>query len=396
MPFWMAAAALVVAVALLILLALRRGGAVEAPSPDLAVYRSQLAEVERDLARGLLGPEEAARARTEISRRILEADAGPAPIGGAGHGWAAGALAVLLLGSAFLLYARLGAPGYPDLPLATRLEISEQARLARPSQAEMEAARPAPAAPAPLDPAYAELLDKLRATLRERPDDLAGQELLARNEAAVGNYVAAARAQQKVLALKGEAATAADHSAAAELLIAAAGGGVSAEAEAELRSALARDPHDAVALFYIGRLFDQIARPDLTFRAWRALLESNPADLPWLAQVREAMPRLAFLAGEDWAPPAPGPSAADVDAMSQLPPEERQAMIRGMVDSLSARMAREGGPPEDWARLITSLAVLGEADRARAIWAEAQSLFAAQPPALKTIRAAAERTGVAP
>lgn len=396
MPFWIAAAGLVAAVALLILLALRRGGGAAEGAADLAVYRAQLAELDRDVARGLVAPEEAERARTEVARRILEADArGEAAQGTPGRATlAGGTIALALLGAAFWLYPRLGAPGYPDLPLATRFAISESERAARPPQAQMEAEAPKPA-PAEIEPGYRDLLDKLRQAVKERPDDLDGQALLARNEAAVGNYSAAAAAQQRVIALKGAAATAEDNAAEAELLIAAAGGRVSAEAEAALREALRRDPQQPVALFHIGRMFDQIARPDLTFRAWRHLLDTAPAALPWLPSVREAMPRLAYLAGERWEPPAAGPTQDDVAAARDMAPEDRQAMIRGMVDRLAERMGREGGPPTDWARLISSLAVLGETDRARAIWAEAQGVFAGRAEDLALIRAAAESAGVA-
>lgn len=397
MPFWIAATGLFCAVALLIVLAFRRGQAAVADAPDVAIYRAQLAEVERDLARGLLAPDEAERTRTEIARRILEADGARAGVAGHGSRVILGAVvAILLLGSAFWLYPRLGSPGYPDLPLAARIAFSEEERAARPSQAEMEASQPAQPPQAPADPAYLELLERLRTAVRDRPDELQGQELLARHEAASGNYAAAARAQAAVLRIKGAGATAGDHSVRAELLIAAAGGGVSAEAEAELRAALARDPRDPAALFYMGRLFDQIARPDLTFRAWRELLDVAPPDLPWLAMVREAMPRLAYLAGEEnYTVPAAGPSEQDVQAAAQMSPEDRAAMIRGMVDRLSDRMAREGGPPQDWARLISSLGILGETERARGIWAEAQGIFAGHPEELATIRAAAEEAGVA-
>jgi cytochrome c-type biogenesis protein CcmH len=92
---------------------------------------------------------------------------------------------------------------------------------------------------------------------------------------------------------------------------------------------------------------------------------------------------------------ARGPSAADMQAAMELDPEERAAMIGGMVEGLSARLAASGGPAEDWARLIAALGVLGEHDRARAIWAEAQRLFADQPDGLARIEAAARGAGVA-
>ncbi|HRO11992.1 MAG TPA: c-type cytochrome biogenesis protein CcmI, partial [Amaricoccus sp.] len=97
------------------------------------------------------------------------------------------------------------------------------------------------------------------------------------------------------------------------------------------------------------------------------------------------------------APPAgAGPSAEDVEAAGAMAPEERQAMIAGMVDGLSERLAREGGPPEDWARLIRSLGVLGRREEAAAILAEARQKHAGDPAGLAVIEAAAADAGLAP
>jgi cytochrome c-type biogenesis protein CcmH len=70
-------------------------------------------------------------------------------------------------------------------------------------------------------------------------------------------------------------------------------------------------------------------------------------------------------------------------------------MIRGMVEGLAARLADTGGPAEDWARLITALGVLGEQDRAGAIYAEARQAFGAEPQGLALIEDAAEQAGIA-
>ncbi|WP_444430673.1 c-type cytochrome biogenesis protein CcmI [Rhodobacter capsulatus] len=76
MLFWIICATLVAAIAFALALTLLRprGQGLPAGAQDLQVYRAQLAEVEKDLARGVLSPEEAARSRVEISRRLLEAD----------------------------------------------------------------------------------------------------------------------------------------------------------------------------------------------------------------------------------------------------------------------------------------------------------------------------------
>jgi cytochrome c-type biogenesis protein CcmH len=77
-----------------------------------------------------------------------------------------------------------------------------------------------------------------------------------------------------------------------------------------------------------------------------------------------------------------------------MTPEERQAMIAGMVGQLSDRLATEGGPATDWARLIKALGVLGQTDQARAILTEARTTFAANAADLAVIDAAAREAGL--
>ena len=74
--------------------------------------------------------------------------------------------------------------------------------------------------------------------------------------------------------------------------------------------------------------------------------------------------------------------------------DERTEMIRGMVDGLSDRLATEGGPASDWARLIGALGVLGETERAAAIWNEARDVFAANPGDLALLAQAASQAGL--
>jgi cytochrome c-type biogenesis protein CcmH len=70
-------------------------------------------------------------------------------------------------------------------------------------------------------------------------------------------------------------------------------------------------------------------------------------------------------------------------------------MIAGMVEQLSARLASEGGPATDWARLITAHGVLGQTDRAATIYLEAQDRFKGRPDDLAVLRAAARQANVA-
>lgn len=403
-----------------VLLRSMASGAVEgteaatAAEKDLAVYRAQLAEVERDLARGVIGEADAGRLRTEISRRILDADrarrAGVATGAGAVAGGKGGVApaAILVVAAALAaslgLYRMLGAPAQPDAPIARRIAEAEAVRANRPDQAAAEAdalaagALPARAAP---DPDYLALVEKLRAAVGERPDDLKGQELLMRQEAGLGNFPAAAVAQARVVALKGAAAGADDYAALAELRVMAAAGYVSPEAETALTAALVRDPRHGTARYYLGLLEAQIGRPDRAFRLWRDLLEEGPETAPWVAPIRDQIDLLAAAAGARYQPPPAaepalaGPGTEDVEAAAGMSAEDREVMIRGMVDRLGSRLAEQGGSAAEWARLINALAVLGETGRARSIYTEARASFAGQDAALAEIAAAAAAAGVA-
>ncbi|MGR3363005.1 MAG: c-type cytochrome biogenesis protein CcmI [Maritimibacter harenae] len=374
---------------------------------DVAIYRDQLKELDRDVARGVITEAEAARARVEISRRLLEADKAAQASTGAHRAPRAASIAAVAMiaaivaGGGYLLYGRLGAPGYPDLPLDLRKELAAETRENRPDQATVEARTPAwdgPDASVPQD--YVDLVEQLRTAVARRPNDPQGLALLAQHEAALGNYRAAYRAQGRLIAAKGDAATAQDHADHAELMISAANGYVSPEAEAALERALRLDPQNGVARYYSGLLFAQIGRPDLAFRLWRTLYENSPDSAPWMEAIGNQIGELARAAGVDYtpqrpAPGIPGPSAEDMENAADMSAEDRQAMIEGMVQRLSDRLAESGGPASDWARLIRALGVMGDTDRAQAIWDEARALFAENPEDYALVESAARDAGVA-
>jgi len=407
MAFWIITGALALAVTAIMALAVRSArhdGTASSAAYDLRVYRDQLREVDRDLARGVVSEGDAERARTEISRRILAADASAQsagqPKGEAAAGpWAfAGFLAVGIIGAAFGLYLQLGAPGYGDLALKDRIEMSEALRTDRPSQADAEASLPPLQTPTEASPDYVSLVEQLRSTVAGRPDDLQGHILLAQNEANLGNFPAAARAQGQVLRIKGEAATVADLTDYADMLVLAAGGYVSPEAEGVLRAALSRDPENGTARYYLGLMMAQTGRPDIAFRAWDQLLRAGPPDAPWIRPVLAQIEDIAMRAGVNYQPPeigtARGPSQADMEAAADMTPAERMEMISGMVAGLSDRLATEGGPVEDWVQLISALGVLGQQTQARAVYDNAVEVFAGDTRALDLLLRAGQRAQV--
>ncbi|WP_432817054.1 c-type cytochrome biogenesis protein CcmI [Sulfitobacter sp. JB4-11] len=406
MLFWIITVAMGAAVAFLLARAMMRGAQMpvaDAAGYDLQVYRDQLAEVERDVARGVISAEDAAQAKTEISRRILTADAAGRDVedrGGPPQGMMIAALALALVGASVALYSMLGAPGYGDMSRADRIAFAEQMRENRPSQQAAEDSLP-PGPEAPEAAAeFMELVERLRVAVAQRPDDAQGNILLAQTEARLGNFAAAARAQGALVRIRGTQVSAQELGDYAELLVLAAGGYVSPEAERVLRATLDLDETDGRARYYIGLMRIQTGRPDITFRIWDQLLRRGPPDAAWIAPIQQQIGQVAALAGVRYEIPAvgsgaPGPSQDDIDAAGDLSVAERMEMIGAMVEGLADRLASEGGPPTDWARLITSLGVLGEPAKARAVFDNAMQVFDGDAGALDIIRDAGSQAGVA-
>lgn len=402
--FWAVAVTLAALVASVLVAALRRvpvAAPDEARDADISVYRDQFAEIERDLARGTIGPDEAARLRAEVGKRLLEADRARARSGAAaGPAEAAGGTRVAPLSAVVALivavvlpggvaaYWWLGAPGYPDMALSARLATLDAGIANRPAQA-AELDRIGQPRDAARDQALvAELAavteaDALRARFRTAFES--------------GDFHAAVRVQERLLALRGGAADTNDHANLALALVAEAGGYVSPEAEAELRASLRADMTNELARYLVGEMFVQGGRFDQAFRFWRPLAEASDPAAPWTASIRERIGTVAELAGIRYAlPGGRGPSADQVAAAGEMTPEDRQAMIEGMVAQLSDRLATEGGSVEDWNRLIRSLAVLERLPEAQTIYDEAKAKFAGRPAELSFLRLAAVESGLNP
>ena len=394
MFFWIFIAAIAICTGAILIAALLRGktGGMSPAEYDLQVYRDQLREVERDVARGVLGAEDAERVRLEVSRRVLAADAvvqGQA--GDASHASGnsrIGAIVVLvaLMATSAVLYLELGAPGARDLPLEARLAASDAARANRLNQLEAEAQAPAVQPVQQINDEFHEVMEQLRTTVAARPGDVRGLTLLMQNEARLGNMTAAQEAQQQIIDIKGPSATASDYSLMADLMVNAAGGYVSSDAEAVIRAALQRDPSEPLARYYLGLYLLQVDRPDGAFRTWSQLLEDSQPNAPWVNTIRAELEEVAWRAGV---------------TNYQLPGQETGSAvsaqdIEAMVAGLNARLTTEGGSADEWAQLIRAQAVLGRVDSALIAWQQARTAFAEDEAALALFQATAAELGLTP
>ena len=68
-----------------------------------------------------------------------------------------------------------------------------------------------------------------------------------------------------------------------------------------------------------------------------------------------------------------------------MDPEQRKAMIQGMVERLAEKLHRDGSDAEGWLRLVRSYMVLGEREKARAAVLDARRALAGDPTNLRRL-----------
>lgn len=326
---------------------------------DIEVYRDQLKEIEIERARGNLGPAEAEAARREIERRLLRAgDERETRLIPRSAAATALAVAIVVPIGAVALYLKLGQPSIPAQPLASR-------SLPKTDVAGGQAGN------------VAELAAKLAERLKESPNDPQGWMLLGRSYMQVERFDDAAAAYARAAELAPDNVDA--HMGAAESQVYAAQGMVTPKAEAAFKSLLALDPRHPGARYYLALARAQAGDMQAAFEGWKALAADSAPDAPWQpvlrARLREAAQALKIDLAEALPQAAPprGPTEEQMRAAANMSAEERQQMIRGMVESLAARLQDNPSDVEGWTRLARAYEVLGEAEKAKEARAKAEA-----------------------
>jgi cytochrome c-type biogenesis protein CcmH len=356
-----------------------RARGMAAAGSDLAVYRDQLEEIERDRSERRIEPDEAEAARVEVSRRLLAAanaaNTTPESVGAGGRrrfvAVAAAGIVIPLI--AVALYGALGSPELPGQPIAARTPNSEEALERSP---------------------IGQLLARVEAHLEENPNDGRGWEVVAPVYMKLERYDDAAKARRQAIVLLGE--TAARDVDLGEAITAAANGVISDEAKVAFDRAIKLDAENYKAQFYLGLAAEQDGNKAEASRIWRALIAKAPAGAPWLVVVQQSLERVdapaaaaIAAAGKAAAPKAePGPRPEDVAAAGDMTDAQRSQMIRGMVDRLASRLHENGSDLDGWLRLLRAYKVLGENGKAKEAIAEARTALANEPDKLRRLDAA--------
>ena len=177
-------------------------------------------------------------------------------------------------------------------------------------------------------------------------------------------------------------------------------------------AALALDAEHAKARYFVALAMDQAGKKKEALDAWLVLQTEPLGDEPWVAELRERTQALARelkvdVSGREPPPAATRaaadapkidgsrqPTAEDIRSIQALPADQRQALIREMVNGLADRLQKRPRDEEGWLRLIRSRIVLGEEQAAREALARALAVFSDDASAGARIAAAARELGV--
>jgi cytochrome c-type biogenesis protein CcmH len=188
----------------------------------------------------------------------------------------------------------------------------------------------------------------------------------------MGRFNDAVRARANTIRLLGS--TADREADLGEAQVAAGNGVVTADAKATFERALKADAANLKAQYFTGLAAEQDGRPEEAARIWRAMLDGAPPNAAFRPLVQQSLARVAPKAAPiEPKAPQPGPTQEDMAAAQQLTPEQRQEMIRGMVDRLAERLKTDSSDFEGWLRLVRAYAVMGEKEKAREAFLSARN-----------------------
>lgn len=375
MMFWILAALMTAAVAIVLLvpLARRSQSAASEQDFDVEVYRDQLREIDRDVENNLISADEAEFARAEVGRRLIkvsretERTSGPS----SGTSWAGRAAVIILLpGLAIAGYLWIGNPGMPAQPFAARQDINPQTQGVQEARGEQN---------------IEALLAEAEAHLESNPDDGRGWDVVAPIYMRIGRLPQAATAYRNAIRLLGSSSV--RQAGLGQALFAIAGGTVTPEARGAFQAVLEFEPQNPYASYFIALALAQEGKQDEALLAFRAIAANSPSDAPWMPPVLQQIQRLT------------GPDSDDVEAAMSLSVEQRQEMISGMVAGLDKKLQENPNDIQGWLRLIQSYMVLGQAEDAVRAFGQALGSFqdgSSQQAALKALAAelGLENTGL--
>lgn len=258
------------------------------------------------------------------------------------------------------------------------------------------------------------VISSLEKKLAENPADAERWNLLGLAYYNVGRYADAVKAYGKASTINPKNAV--YWSALGEAQLLSGPGGVTPEAEASFRKALALDPGDFRARYFIAVKKDDSGDHKAAVEDLIGVLRDSPPGASWEKPVRDLIARISTEHKVDIAgrmpPPSvaqgaapvpvdsvvtggiPGPTAADLKAATAMTPSEQDDMAKGMVARLAARLQANPRDADRWIMLIRSRMQLNDLAGARSAVNGAKAAFRDDPQQQARLEQAAQMLGV--
>ncbi len=339
---------------------------------DIEVYRDQLAEVDADNARGLIGGAEAAEARAEIGRRILQTSNAESNeksnIGKSGR-WLASIAILSIPLVAVAIYSITGSPDLPAQPLQARLDKN------------------------PAENTIDELIARAESHLADNPDDSRGWDVIAPIYVRVNRYAEAEKAYRNAIRTGGNNAR--RLTGLGETLLGLNQGVISKEASDLFEQALDFEPRNSKARFFLAMAKAQRGQDADAIELWRSVVEDAPEQSPWRPAALNAISAVENRAVQADGAGQPGPNAADIAAAEEMSAEDRSAMIESMVAGLASKLEENPLDEDGWRRLIRSYVVLGRNKEAREALNQAVAALQEKPELVQSLTEFAAGLGLA-
>ncbi|MBO6825169.1 MAG: c-type cytochrome biogenesis protein CcmI [Sneathiella sp.] len=332
----------------------------------LSLYKSQLEELERDVANGVTTEEAAQQIRLEIQRRILKTSRQGTEEKRRSIGLSKltlVAILVTLVGGSAALYLELGSPDLPAKPLALR-DIEAEKREMAGNTENLE-----------------NLVKRLAERLQEQPENVDGWVLLGRTLNRMGRFEAAANTFLQATKIEPDDVDL--YVGAGESFYYHAKGNVSADSLAAFKKAEDLAPDHPGVRFYLALHKAESGDEKGALEGWLSLYADSEPTEPYMPTLRERISLLAEklemdveaqLAGKELPEDSMrGPSREDREAAAEMSAADRQEMIEGMVAGLAERMA-ESPEFDGLMRLGQSYSTMGQYEKSADAYGRAAEL----------------------
>ncbi len=355
MTFWIIAGALTLLVIVITLLPVF--GAAKAPDSaleyDKEIYKARLAEIEQEFVAGKISKKEHKYTLAEEGRRFLAlASTVTSPLGGETKISSKPAIIgaafafIAICGVGFAGYSQWGSLNNRDQPLQARLDAD------------------------PRGQSVQELLQRAERQLSKKPNDARGWLVVAPVYMRLNRPADAANAFRNAIRINGASDDL--QTALGEALSVVAGGVVTDEAHKLFSAAVATNPTNSKAKFFLAIALNQSRDFEKSVSAWESLIAKSPPNSPWL---NVAQQQLAF-AQTNLNDNAPGnPTADDIKEAGKLSTGDRKEFINSMVARLEEELRDDPNNKPGWQRIIRSYSVLGRKDDALAAIKTAKNVF---------------------